>query len=246
MIILARLADLLALVGFGLGLWRWRGLDRSRRFLVGFLGVSAACGILQAAFRSIGLTTAWVGNVWDLAVLLLLVPACLMVMRSGPREPFRHIQILAVAGWVWINIVQGGIPNYNDIASMGFYALLGLIGAVLFSQFIEDPLKPMSKPAFILALVALAAGSMDAIASLALSHYEALHHGLLVGLMMTRNAVWCGAYALLAYSLRLDRRHCESKPTFHRRRADLQRNSPSPRDRQHSIGGPDFKPREAL
>lgn len=246
MIILARLADLLALVGFGLGLWRWRALDRSRRFLVGFLGVSAACGILQAAFRSIGLTTAWVGNVWDLAVLLLLVPACLMVMRSGPRELFRPIQIIAVAGWVWINIVLGGIPNYNDIASMGFYALLGLIGAVLFSQFIEDPLRPMSKPAFILALVALSVGCVDAVNSLALSHYWTLHHGVLVGLMVIRNAVWCGAYALLAYSLLLDRRHCESKPTFHRRRDDLQRNSPPARDRQHSVSGSDLKPHEAL
>lgn len=246
MIFLARLADFLALLGFGVGLWKWRGLDRSRRFLVGFMGVSVACGILQAAFRSIGLTTAWVGNVWDLAVLLLLVPACLMVMRSKLRNPFKSLQILAVGLWLFVNIAMGEIPQFDDLVSMAFYGLLALVGAALFSQFIDDPLKPFRKPGFILALVALAAGSMDAITSLALSHYEALHHGLFVGLMMTRNAVWCGAYALLAYSLRLDRRHCESKPTFHRRRDDLQRNSPSPRDRQHSVSGSDLKPHEAL
>lgn len=246
MVFLARLADFLALLGFGVGLWKWRGLDRSRRLLVAFLGASALCGLGQTVLHDMAFTTAWFGNLWDLSILVLLVPACMMVMRSKLRNPFKPLQILAVGLWLFVNIAMGEIPQFDDLVSMAFYGLLALVGAALFSQFIDDPLKPFRKPEFILALVALAAGSMDAITSLALSHYEALHHGLLVGLMMTRNAVWCGAYALLAYSLRLDRRHCESKPTFHRRRDDLQRNSPPARDGQHSVSGSDLKPHTAV
>lgn len=203
MFLLGRIADVLAFAGALLGLWRWRSLDASRRLLVAFLGVSAFCGLGQAILHSLGFGTAWFGNLWDLSILVLLVPACMMVMRKGLRNPFKPIQLLAVGAWVIVNIAMGGIPHFDDLVSMAFYGLLALIGAALFSQFIDDPLKPFRKPEFILALVALAAGSMDAITSLALSHYEALHHGLLVGLMMTRNAVWCGAYALLAYSLTL-------------------------------------------
>ena len=246
MIILARIADFLALLGFGVGMWKWRKLDRSRRFLVGFMAVSAFCGIGQAALRGTGFTTAWIGNVWDLSVLALLVPSCLMVMRSNLREPFKPIQILAVGAWVWVNIVLGGMPKYDDLASMAFYAFLGLVGAVLFSQFIEDPLKPWRKPEFVLASVALTAGCVDAVNSLALSHYWTLHHSVLVGLMMLRNAVWCGAYALLTYSLILRGMNRESKSTFHRRRNDLQRNSSAPWDREHAVRGPDFKPHTAV
>lgn len=206
MLILARLADLLALSGLFLGLWQWKMLDRSRRLLVGFMGISALTGIGQTLLIHMDLHTAWFGNLWDLSILVLLIPACMLVMRSYFRNPFKPLQIIAVGAWLVVNIAMGGIPQFNDLVSMSFYGLLALVGAALFSQFIDDPMRPFSKPEFILALVALAAGSVDAITSLALSHYEALNAGLLVGMMITRNAVWCCAYALLAYSLTLTRR----------------------------------------
>lgn len=213
MLILDGTANVLAFIGFLIGLGRWRHLETSRRLLVAFLGASALCGLGQTVLHDMAFTTAWFGNLWDLSILVLLVPACMMVMRSKLRNPFKPLQILAVGLWLFVNIAMGEIPQFDDLVSMAFYGLLALVGAALFSQFIDDPLKPFRKPEFILALVALAAGSMDAITSLALSHYEALHHGLLVGLMMTRNAVWCGAYALLAYSLLLKRRDHRASST---------------------------------
>lgn len=206
MFLLGRIADVVALFGAFLGLWRWRSLDASRRLLVAFLGASAFCGLGQAILHSLGFGTAWFGNLWDLSILVLLIPACMMVMRSKLREPFKPLQLLAVGLWIVVNIALGGIPHFDDLLSMAFYGLLALVGAALFSQFIDDPLKPFRKPEFILGLVALAAGSVDAITSLAMSHYEALHPALVVGIMTARNAVWCGAYALLAYSLTLKRR----------------------------------------
>lgn len=206
MLILDGVANVLAFLGFMVGLWRWKHLESSRRLIVGFLAASSLCGFGQTVLKDFALTTAWSGNLWDLSILVLLLPACMMVMRSKLREPFKPLQLLAVGLWAVVNIAMGGIPHFDDLVSMAFYGLLALVGAALFSQFIDDPLKPFRKPEFILGLVALAAGSVDAITSLAMSHYEALHPVLVVGIMTARNAVWCGAYALLAYSLLLKRR----------------------------------------
>lgn len=203
MFILDRISDALALIGFMIGAWRWGYLDRSRKLIVAFLGVSAFCGIGQALLRFTDYTTAWMGNLWDLSVLMLLVPACMVVMRSRFRNPLKPILVLLLGAWTVWNLGMGGMASFNDLLSMAFYGLLAFCGAVMFTQFIEDPLKPFHKPEFILSLVALAAGSMDALNSMALAGFKGFSLEFLTGMMTTRNAVWCGAYALLAYSLML-------------------------------------------
>lgn len=203
MFILDRIGNVLALLGCIVGLWRWRELQTSRHLLTAFLGVSALCGFGQAVLSVEGFSTAWFGNLWDLSILLLLIPACMMVMRRGYRNPLKPLHLLAVGAWVFYYLAIGGIPNFDDYLSMTFYAFLALVGAALLSQYLDDSIELRKKPGFILGITALGVGMLDALTSFAMAHYDAIGIGFLTGLMTLRNAVWCGAYLLFAYSLLL-------------------------------------------
>lgn len=201
MIMLARLADVLALVGCLVGLWRWKSLDAPRRLLVAFLGASAFCGLGQVMLRSMGFGTAWFGNLWDLAALTLFLPVCMKMMRCYFKRLLRPIQGLAIMGWVFFNITLGGIAMPEDYLSMGFQGLLAVAGALLLSQSLDDSAELRHKPAFIVSLVALCMGLFGALVSFAMPHWMELGKEFLIVLMTIYNAGWCGAYLLLAYSL---------------------------------------------
>src|SRR6185312_265022 len=165
MLILARLADALALLGCLTGLWRWRSLGPSRRLLVAFLGASAVCGLGQFVLHELGLGTAWFGNLWDLSVLTLLLPACMKMMRQPLKQLLRPLHGLAIVGWLFFNITLSGLAMPEDYLSMAFQGLLAVAGALLLSQFLDDAIDLRHKPAFIIALVALCMGLMGALIS---------------------------------------------------------------------------------
>lgn len=219
MIFLSRLADVMALAGFAMGLWLWHGLDKSRRLLVAFMGLSALCGLGQAVLYGLGMGTAWFGNLWDLTVLLFLIPACMRVMRITVRTLFWPVNAFAVVVWVFVDIALEDIPKFTNAFSMTIYMLLAIAGICVLYQFVEDSISLHRKPAFILGLMAFTAGATDAVTSLAFSHYHALGNVFLYHLMTARNAVWVCAYCALSYSMVLKQRgnraalpHSPSKP----------------------------------
>lgn len=201
MTFLAHLADFLALFGFALGVWRWKRLETCAKWLTLFFGASCACGYGQSLLFSMGYQTAWAGNLWDLSLLCLFIPACFFRMRRALVQYIRPLLTVAIGLWIAFNVAAGDVAQFDNYLSMSFYGLLGLVGATMLSQFLDDSLKLLSKPGFIMGLVALSVGLVDALLSLALSHYSSLSQPFLVGLMVFRNAVWCLAYAVLTYSL---------------------------------------------
>lgn len=206
MILLARVGDCFALLGFLVGLALWNKLGKPKRMLAAFMGISAATGLGQAYLRSMGMGSAWFGNLWDLSILIVLIPSLMVVMREQLRRLLRPLLIAAVVCWVIINFVFQEMGNFSDAASAGFYLLLAATGLLLLSQSMDEPLGLRQKPGFIRGVVCLSIGLVDALTTVTLSHPGALSHSNLVAIMSIRNAGWCGAYALLAYSLTLKRR----------------------------------------
>lgn len=214
MLILDHVPDLAALLGFMAGAWLWHSLASVQRSIVAFLGVSAFCGAGQFLLHVTGYSTAWFGNVWDLSVLVALIGACLNVMRSKSRYTISALRCGGVTAWVTVNLLMGGLMVFNDDLSLAIYGILALSGALLLSQFMDDSVRLMRKPEFILGLVCLGAGLMDAINSISLSHYHSLGHSFVVNMMMARNAVWLLAYGMLTYSLTLEARKSRKGATI--------------------------------
>lgn len=226
MIALAHLADILSLLGFGVGLWRWSYFGRSSKWLTVFLGVSAACGFGQSLLFHLGYHTAWAGNVWDLALLTLFIPACMFRMQTEVRQYIRPLLTIAIGMWVLYNVAVGELPIFDNYLSLTFYGLLSIVGAMMLYRFLDDSIHLLYKPGFLIGLVALSVGLSDSLLSLALSHYASLSQDFLVDLMVFRNTVWCGAYVVLGYSLFLEGGIHEPES---KRNARVQ---PAPRDPQ--------------
>lgn len=202
---LARAGDALAFAGLAVGMWRWRQLTADRRALTAFLGLSAGLGAGQAFLKFYGIPTALMGNLWDLAVLTLLIPSLLEVTRGGMRRLLKPVVFVAVVVWAAVFLLDAQLPSFNDLASLGFYALLALSAATVLYQFIEDGGNLWRKDVFVLALACLAAGLFDVVTSVIFLHPKAAIE-ILRGMMIVRNGVWCGVYALMGYSLTLNRR----------------------------------------
>lgn len=221
MFLLDHVGAFIALFGCMLGWVQRPYLEPSRRWLTIFLGISGACGVGQWILQLSGKNTAWFGNVWDLSVVAVLIPSCMMVMRERFRVPLMSLQILSVAVWGVYNLAEGGMPQFDHTLASGLYGFLAFTGAVLFYQFMDDPLDYFRKPEFILASVAFVAGGLSSLTAFATIRYDQLaptqldylrlhptiYETFCRGLMTARNAVWCGAYALLAYSLLLKGRN---------------------------------------
>lgn len=243
---LAHLADLLALIGFALGVWRWGKLERCAKWLTAFFGASAACGFGQSILFTEGHQTAWAGNLWDLSLLCLFIPACMFRMRHNLVQYIRPLLAVAIGMWLLFNVAVGDLPEFDNYLSLIFYGLLSLVGATMLSQFLDDSLELLHKPGFIMGLVALSAGLVDALLSLALSHYGSLSKGFLIGLMIFRNTIWCIAYAALSYSLFLKGSKHEPDSKLHAGGTDLQLNRPPAQPGQHSGPGAKCEPHPAV
>jgi hypothetical protein len=229
---LARVGDLLALLGFCLGAGLWGSIDRPRRLMTLFLGASAACGLGQAALKEAGLGTGAFGNLWDLSLLLLLLPALQSGMRHHLRTTIEPLRWVAVAVWCTLCLALGRLPEFNDAASIGYYGLVAACGAFLVFQCVDGTGPLLRERCFVWGSTILTMGCLDALTTLAISRPGVLPDMTLIRLMVARNAAWCGAYGFLAYSLILRGRSRESERALHGRGDDVQRDGPTTRTRQ--------------
>lgn len=222
-VFLAYLADLLAAFGLLAGMARFGKLGTPRKLVTAFLGVSGACGLGQTFFRALGYSPACFGNIWELAVLGLLLPALMMMMRAHLRQVFKPLQGMAVLVWLVVFLGAGDLPKPIGLASLGFYALLAAASFTVISQFVEDGHNAWKKPGFVIAFGCMVAAFSDVIMlvvklrvmqDMATAHmsWDAFaivnthEASVLVWVTTARNFLWCVAYGLIGYSMTLEGR----------------------------------------
>lgn len=194
MVFLARLGAIEALIGFALGLWLWRTLDRSNRHLVAFLGLSGLLGVLAAGLRIAGKTNAWVGDIWELVILVTLFQALLLRSSIRIRNVAKLSQLFLVASWVAYFIFAGKFGEFSS----GFHVAVCIVGlGIAACAVISNP------GAAFLACIVMTALFVDILPHAASQNWLNIHHFAPRSLWVFRNSIWCLAYIGMAASLGL-------------------------------------------
>jgi hypothetical protein len=194
----------LACLGAALGWWRWAALSRSQRHLAAFLGASGLLGLLSAALRIGGFENAWAGNLWKLAVPVLLFPALVFALPARSRLVYWVIHRLAIIAWLIYFMLLGNLFKFTTAYHACICVATVLLSlTVLYECYFHASNSPKNA-SFIVAIVCAVVFTCDILP-------HSAHIGWLsrsgqdpMLLWLFRNAIWCAGYATMAYSLTIE------------------------------------------
>lgn len=206
---LARLGDFLALLGAALAFAMRRRDDLAGHLLGLFLGMAALLGFLQWAGKVYGFGTAAIGSLWDLTLLVFLIPASISVMRRPLALIIRTVFLVLLGLWFALQLFEDPF-NLSSTMSLAIETLVGITGFFQLYQFLEDGLNLREKRGFFQAIAIILASLFDLVLDVSISSQP--HEPLLL-LRVARNSAWCISYILLCYAIYLGPRHARwAKP----------------------------------
>lgn len=204
-----------AIVGLMAGLFMWNRHGRGRRLLTAFMLVSVLCAVLQtrAAERWDPRGVVLFGDLWELSIVALLVPSLLRIMRRPARTVMVPLTVLALIVWAYFFLGLGYLTEatFHHFLSVWIHALLTVTAYVVVGQCFDDSSDLMRNACFVRSMACLTAGSFDAANNYVRGLYLHIDPTLCAQFKTARDLAWLLAYALLSYSILVQRRSPRSK-----------------------------------
>lgn len=197
----ARLGDAAATIAALMGLWAWPRLDLPRRIITIFCALSVMLGIWQASLSADRLPSALPGNLWDAALIVLLLPALLAFTRKQLRAPFAPMAFVVSMAWIYAHFWGGTMDQFSDPVSLAIYLVISFCGATLLFQCMDQAESLLTQPCCLRAMAVFIALLVDALNSLVLINGAAVGRTFCMVVMVARNLVWALAYLALGFSL---------------------------------------------
>lgn len=195
------LAAATASVGATFGAAYWPKLRESQRWTFAFLTISALSALVADVARLMGHTNAWIGNLWQLSVVGLLLPGVIHAMPHPERLIYKSIQRGLVLAWVIYFLLLRHLFEFTTL----FHASACL--AVVFTSltmlyelcFTEASLR--RSPSFLLGVGAALACAFDVIPHSGFVQWSMQGNSLFITTWIIRNIAWAAGYAVMAYSI---------------------------------------------
>ena len=201
------LAASVAGLGAILGARYWRLLCSSRRWAVSFLVVSALSAVVADSLRVSGHANAWVGNLWQLSVVGLLLPGVVQAVPGQDRVIYRSIQRGLVLTWVIYFILLRHLFEFTTLFhASACIAVVFASLSMLYSLCFTEPSLPRS-PAFLLGVGAALACAFDVIPHSGFIEWSLKGESLFIATWVVRNVAWAAGYLVMTYSVYVEGRY---------------------------------------
>jgi hypothetical protein len=187
--------------GAVLGSFFWRRLSTSQRWAATFLGSASACSIAGDIVRRLGFSNAWVGNLWQLAIPGLLMPALISAMGAHQHSIYRAVQRVAVLSWIIYFLVLGHLGEFTTFFHASTCVATVLLSLTLLFEECFKPQDLRKSPAFMLGVGAGLACAFDVVPHSSFIFWALHGKPEFVVMWVIRNIAWAAGYAVIAYSL---------------------------------------------
>jgi hypothetical protein len=198
------LAAAVAGCGSVMGYLGWLKLTRSQQWTAGFLLASVVAAAVGDTARSLGFTNAWVGNLWQLTLPGLLMPALISTMPLRQRAIYRGVQRIAVLLWfVWF-FVLGHLFEFTTFFHAGSCIAVVLLSLTTMPDLCYTAKRLWRSPAFLLSVGAALACACDVLPHSVALTWVVKNNSTFMLMWIARNCMWAVGYAFMAYSLYLE------------------------------------------
>lgn len=198
---LGELGALICMIGFLVGLRAFRTWKFKRPFLSSeqalalFLGASGALEVIQAYLQHKHQQNLWCGALWDLAIILFLVPAI-----TTPENWFAKLFSLTMTfAWMGYFLTGGKLEAFDTLFHPVLCMLMMLLADAVIVKHEWGVRTKNSLLSVILAVSILLGMALD-VFPYSLSA-ETLSSESGVWIQGVRNGLWCVVYALMGFTL---------------------------------------------